>query len=140
MIFLSIIPLFLYYFTFYYLSINAPECTAKLKSWKLAKVYFTQTISAWNFWGPRKPISLHTWNLIWTLFWVNTELDTHIEGGSVSAPFTGKAYRIKYLKLIPKKINEDNSTIKTTQQFRCRIFFHFTLFIHICISYDAVTH
>ena len=33
-----------------------------------------------------------------------------MQGGSVSAPFTGTAYRVKYLKPIPKEINHDNST------------------------------
>ena len=36
---------------------------------------------------------------------------THIEGGSVSAPFTGTAYRVKYFKPINKEINQDTSTV-----------------------------
>ena len=34
----------------------------------------------------------------------------YIQDGSVSAPYTGIAYRVKYFKLIPKEINQDNST------------------------------
>ena len=32
-----------------------------------------------------------------------------IQGGSVSAPFTGTAYRVKYFKPIPKEFNQDIS-------------------------------
>ena len=35
----------------------------------------------------------------------------YIEGGSVSAPFTGSAYRVKYFKPIPKEINQNTSTL-----------------------------
>ena len=33
------------------------------------------------------------------------------KGGSVSAPFTGTVYRVKYFKHIPKEINQDTSTV-----------------------------
>ena len=55
-----------------------------------------------------------------------------IQDGSVSAPFTGTAYMVKYFKLIPKKI------IKIPQQFRRRFF----IFISRCLSIPVfrVTH
>ena len=34
-----------------------------------------------------------------------------IQGGSVNAPFTGTAYRVKYFKPIPKQSNQDTSTV-----------------------------
>ena len=34
-----------------------------------------------------------------------------IHGGSVNAPFTGTAYRVKYFKPIPKKKYQDTSTV-----------------------------
>ena len=34
-----------------------------------------------------------------------------LQGGSVSASFTGTAYNIKYFRLIPKVINQDASTV-----------------------------
>ena len=35
--------------------------------------------------------------------------NAYYTGGSVSAPFTGTAYTVKYFKLIPKEINQDTS-------------------------------
>ena len=37
----------------------------------------------------------------------------YLQGGSVSVPFTGTAYRVIYFKLISKKINQDTSTVST---------------------------
>ena len=54
-------------------------------------------------------------------FKITLFLFQHVLDGSVSAPFTETAYRVKYFKPIPKEINQD------TQQFRRRFFFHFTL-------------
>ena len=36
-----------------------------------------------------------------------------IQGGSVCALFTVAAYRVKYLKAIPKEMNQDTSTFYT---------------------------
>ena len=40
-------------------------------------------------------------------------MNLDIQDGSVSAPFTGTAYRVKYFKPIPKEINHDTSTVYT---------------------------
>ena len=34
-----------------------------------------------------------------------------IQGGSVSAPFTGTVYRVKCFKPIPEEINQDTLTV-----------------------------
>ena len=39
------------------------------------------------------------------------DFETIIQIGSVSAPFTETANRVKYLKPIPKDVNQDTSTI-----------------------------
>ena len=51
---------------------------------------------------------------------MNTEVPiVYTQAGSVSAAFTGTAYRVKYFKPIPKKINQQ----PIPQQFRRKIFF-----------------
>ena len=43
--------------------------------------------------------------------YIETINDLFIQSGSVSTPFTGTAYRVKYFKPIPKEIDQDTLTV-----------------------------
>ena len=54
---------------------------------------------------------------IWAIRYISEYYNNNIQDGSVSATFTGTAYRVKYFKPIPEEI------INIPQQFRRQEFF-----------------